>query len=296
MENRLILVSLASSIVAHGYFLLHRESKEPILNTKAVKTERAIETELALIETIQDKQVIDESHQSNRQVDTSRGLPQLPMAFTVKQTSPQEFELDPKKRGLPGNPLGKKKAKNPKKPSPASEGPRLNRKKNGVTELTKKDFIERLKIEQQRRKKKDKDKKKNLARKKKRQNVLALKEKVKQIDALLTSRKREIAVNSGQGHDYDSYQKSIQRILKVNYTLPKIYGDSALDTLVVQLIINKGGEIKELRLLQSSGNDSFDEFVYDLVKRSAPFPLPPEGMAGKPLQLNFFPQSKPVRI
>ena len=48
-------------------------------------------------------------------------------------------------------------------------------------------------------------------------------------------------------------------------------------SVVVGFTIGKDGSLAGVKVLQSSGNDSLDKIALDHIRRSAPFPAPPEG-------------------
>lgn len=53
-------------------------------------------------------------------------------------------------------------------------------------------------------------------------------------------------------------------------------GNSFLDDATVAVNLTKSGEINELRLLQSSGDASFDNALLQAIKNASPFELPKE--------------------
>ncbi|MFP4169219.1 MAG: energy transducer TonB [Desulfonatronovibrionaceae bacterium] len=53
----------------------------------------------------------------------------------------------------------------------------------------------------------------------------------------------------------------------------------------VRFTINKSGEVKEVRIIASSGHKALDKAAVDAVHRAAPFPSTPGGMFDYPLSL-----------
>jgi protein TonB len=47
-------------------------------------------------------------------------------------------------------------------------------------------------------------------------------------------------------------------------------------TARVYFVLDREGNVTSVRIMDSSGSDMLDEEALDLVKRSSPFPAPPE--------------------
>jgi protein TonB len=58
-------------------------------------------------------------------------------------------------------------------------------------------------------------------------------------------------------------------------------------TAVVAFSIDNAGNVGAVRLVRSSGNASLDRETQDLVRRAAPFPIPPQGKASITVPVNF---------
>ena len=58
-------------------------------------------------------------------------------------------------------------------------------------------------------------------------------------------------------------------------------------TAIVTFAIDGAGNVGEVRLVRSSGNASLDRESRDLVRRAAPFPVPPQGKASITVPVNF---------
>jgi len=58
-------------------------------------------------------------------------------------------------------------------------------------------------------------------------------------------------------------------------------------TTVVEFTITRNGEIQDLHISESSGQDDLDELALQSVSRSSPLPVLPAGFAAKELKLKF---------
>jgi protein TonB len=58
-------------------------------------------------------------------------------------------------------------------------------------------------------------------------------------------------------------------------------------TAIVTFAIDGAGNVSAVRLVRSSGNASLDRESRDLVRRAAPFPIPPQGKASITVPVNF---------
>jgi protein TonB len=58
-------------------------------------------------------------------------------------------------------------------------------------------------------------------------------------------------------------------------------------TAVIAFEIDSAGNVGTVRLVRSSGNASLDRESRDLVRRAAPFPIPPQGKASITVPVNF---------
>jgi protein TonB len=58
-------------------------------------------------------------------------------------------------------------------------------------------------------------------------------------------------------------------------------------TAVIAFAIDSAGNVGAVRLVRSSGNASLDRESRDLVRRAAPFPIPPQGKASITVPVNF---------
>jgi len=79
--------------------------------------------------------------------------------------------------------------------------------------------------------------------------------------------------------DKTAYDKTVRKIISENKEYPfmarrrKIQG-----SVIINFIIKRDGNLKELSISESSGFNVLDSATYELIKRSAPFPPTPEEM------------------
>ncbi|MDX8478059.1 TonB family protein [Mesorhizobium sp. VK24D] len=71
----------------------------------------------------------------------------------------------------------------------------------------------------------------------------------------------------------DSYRSDVIRKLgRIYRGVPPSVQATARSNTVVTFVIGKRGNIDELRVLESSGSESFDKLVLGFVRKAAPFP------------------------
>jgi outer membrane biosynthesis protein TonB len=76
----------------------------------------------------------------------------------------------------------------------------------------------------------------------------------------------------------NAYAGHIRERLRGNWALPAFLQDKGLRA-VVRMYIDGRGNIVRYQFTAVSGNNAFDNYVTDTVKRSSPFAPPPEEMA-----------------
>ena len=78
-----------------------------------------------------------------------------------------------------------------------------------------------------------------------------------------------------KGIDFISYQNQMLSTIKNNWVW---VGQRANLRVTVHFNIKENGEIVGLKLVQPSGNPSYDDSVLRAVRKSSPLPAPPEGV------------------
>ncbi len=76
----------------------------------------------------------------------------------------------------------------------------------------------------------------------------------------------------------DSYRGDVFRKLgSINRTLPPSLQLTARNNAAVVFVVDRNGDIDELRILESSGSAAFDQAALGIVRKAAPFPpIPPQ--------------------
>jgi colicin import membrane protein len=92
-----------------------------------------------------------------------------------------------------------------------------------------------------------------------------------------------------KGMDYVIYQNRMLSTIKNNWVWLETRGNLKV---VVQFNIKDNGEIMGLKIVQPSGNPSFDESVLRALRKSSPLPAPPEAVrqAFSSVELTFRPE------
>jgi protein TonB len=81
----------------------------------------------------------------------------------------------------------------------------------------------------------------------------------------------------------NEYMTKVYTAIKGQYSVPEIITERErmfLNATVV-ITINARGQIKDLTFEKRSGNQVFDSAIESAIRRAAPFPPPPEELAGK---------------
>lgn len=194
-------------------------------------------------------------------------LPQLPKDF--KLTSEQIVE-DSKDEVL-------SHVQEHDKPAPESEFTEVDREKKEDSQKIKRVALDRLLKEKARLEKK-----------------FSKKEQTSPLDRTLKQRKKDLAqlhdqIKLGQeGNEDDAYRRILQRWVAKNYALPKVYQLNVSEKkAVVEMTIDGSGEIRHLKLTQSSQDAVFDKLAMNTIKKSAPFPRPPRDWVGRAIVFPF---------
>ncbi|MBI2027414.1 MAG: TonB family protein [Deltaproteobacteria bacterium] len=78
-----------------------------------------------------------------------------------------------------------------------------------------------------------------------------------------------------EAHWYDSY---VEDLIEQNLKIP-VYLKETQGTAIFRLVLHGDGSVKEVELLESSGNREFDEYASQAVWDSSPFEKPPDDIA-----------------
>ncbi len=86
--------------------------------------------------------------------------------------------------------------------------------------------------------------------------------------------------------DGDAYLGNMRDKLQANWNLPLWLSKQDLRA-TLNLILDRSGNIQQLRVATSSGNPQFDDYCLKTVRQSAPFSRPPDNWVGEVIQLGF---------
>lgn len=201
-------------------------------------------------------------------------LPQLPKKFT---TEDQPVEETPAETIAKQAEAAEKKAEDEAKEL-ASEA----KDKEEQNRIKKEEALKRLAMERLRLEKKES----NTLKANTKDSIARLKEQVA----------NQLKVNSGPGGgagvSQGKYMGSLRMAIRRHYALPEAYNlkDSNLK-VVVSIEVNDVGQLVELKVAESSGDNAFDELALRAVKDAAPLPKPPPELIGRAINLNFSPKT-----
>ena len=86
--------------------------------------------------------------------------------------------------------------------------------------------------------------------------------------------------------------RALRRAIKRNYSLPSAYNlQNAEIVAKISVILNSSGNIRKIKIHESSGDKAYDYLVLKAVKDSVPLPKPPKGQAGKKFIITFNPRT-----
>ena len=270
-ERRIVVGCLALSVLLHlllvaSHYLLKMGAPD--------QSEWVLETE-----------VVFDAVSGHDQHDSIRGAKKGESLKVAKRTLPQlpnQFQIDAKQATdasqKPGGAVG----------LPSDDGRAVAQSQGGTSdlvpptdksavELKKRDALERLLKEQARKRKQ-----------------FAKTHEAPEPDKLLVARKEALASRSSTS-SISNAVKAYNRVLKGwvqrHYVLPEIYtAKDQQSRVVVEMVLNKRGEITALKLVKSSSNLAFDRLAVSTMRKAAPFPKPPREVAGRPIHYRFDPR------
>lgn len=86
--------------------------------------------------------------------------------------------------------------------------------------------------------------------------------------------------------DGDVYLGNMRDKLQSNWNLPLWLSKQDLRA-TLHLVLDRAGNIQQLRVATTSGNPQFDDYCLKTVRQSAPFSRPPDNWVGEVIQLGF---------
>lgn len=204
----------------------------------------------------------------------------------VKQSDPQPIDTtlpvkdkDPPPAPEPEpDPEPEKKTVNAPEPEkPLADAMALEQAKKKEAEKRAKEALQRLR-DQAKRSQREEDRKRQ-------QDLLdKKKEDMKRFEEAYRSAIRGNQTNQGTSATgamqatMNAYAGHVTEKLRANWSLPAWLQSQGLRA-VMRIYIDNRGNVIRYQMMQSSGNDTFDEYVKGCVQRSNPFAPPPEEMA-----------------
>ena len=83
-----------------------------------------------------------------------------------------------------------------------------------------------------------------------------------------------------------NYTQVVQKKVRGNFTTPSRFLNDKLST-TFSFQVDKGGEVQNLKVQQSSGNKDFDLLALSSVEKSKPFPKPPVTFRDQEIQMRL---------
>lgn len=153
---------------------------------------------------------------------------------------------------------------------------RLSQKKKVASTLKKKEALRRLLKERARRENKFADK-----------TTSPLVER-------LQARKRELIAGNdfslGSEKSVDRFRRDVQILIKRYYSLPEVYRFTDKNLKAgISVKLDLKGQIVDIKVSRSSGNQNLDSLAIETIKKAAPLPVPPKDIVGKSFIINFNP-------
>ena len=264
MQDRLfvsfIFVSIAFHVLAFTFHHLSVFSKPiPLTNEWMIDTELVVDSEVS---------------GEAAKVEMSRELlPQLPKAFAIKEpekseeTIPEEKKVEVLKKEEKIE--DKKEAEKPNKEKPVD----LHiKKRDDVNQIQMQDALKRLALERLRE------------------------ESVKKDDNTLAKISAELAKGQGSGRGegvggvtiVDKYINTLGKIIRNNYNLPPTYENvPGKYHVTISMVLDGRGELQSIEVLESSNDQTFDEYTLKAAKSAVPYPVPPREVMGEVIRIRF---------
>ena len=82
------------------------------------------------------------------------------------------------------------------------------------------------------------------------------------------------------------YIETVTKLIQIQWKIPMWLKDKNLKA-IISLKINKDGSIKNIALIESSGNKKFDSIAKTTIEMASPFPAPPLAIQHKELVISF---------
>lgn len=221
------------------------------------------------------KTILPRAKKAEKAAVPSNLLPQLPKNFEIKKQ--QTGEQDGVKT------VADSKSKEKQDLNEGSSSAPVETKAKAASELRKSEALRRLAVERLRKMQKERSRE----------------YKAQESSDVISSLKSHLKHNAGVGKNQGGlistaamkkYARYLSKTIKRNYSLPKTFEVTRADVrTLVHIKLNSRGELVNVSISTSSGDDVFDQNCLDAIKRSAPFKAPPKAQAGEIIPINCTP-------
>jgi TonB family protein len=271
-ESRSLMLFIGISVAVHllGFILSMFNLfglPKPALEEYSIDTELLSDVDMGSAP----KTVIPSAEKAEEATVPTNQLPQLPKTVTIKEKVKEEEGIMEEKKDEKIE-EGKNITKDTEEDGQAIVKP------DAAVKLKKSEALERLVRE--RLKEQQKEEAKELKTQEK-SDLAQIRDVLKNAGVTQNSSGGIVAI--AENNRYTAYLDST---LRRNYALPTTYQLTRKDMFtVIRVQISVRGELMDVQVEQSSGDNTFDEYCIQTAQRSAPFNPPPKVMAGADIQL-----------
>lgn len=271
-ESRSLMLFIGISVAAHllGFILSMFNLfglPKPALEEYSIDTELLSDVDMGSAP----KTVIPSAQKAEEASVPTNQLPQLPKTVTIKEKVKEEEGIMEEKKDEKIE-EGKNITKDTEEDGQAIVKP------DAAVKLKKSEALERLVRE--RLKEQQKEETKELKTQEK-SDLAQIRDVLKNAGVTQNSSGGIVAI--AENNRYTAYLNST---LRRNYALPTTYQLTRKDMFtVIRVQLSVRGELMDVQVQESSGDDTFDGYCIQTAQRSAPFNPPPKAMAGADIQL-----------
>jgi colicin import membrane protein len=213
---------------------------------------------------------------------SDRMLPQLPKQFAIKEAAPPQEKTFTERVDDKKAPEAEKADETPKEEvskSPTQPSPEEEKNRIDEAEARKRAVLEKLRREQ---KTSEKNKAEEASADAKLAELAArAREKNSGAVAGLTSRS-----------SFRTYQGLLYGAVRRNFQLPEAYNYAGREiSAIIAVRVSERGDLLDLKMDQSSGDEVFDAEAVRALRASIPLPPPPKDLVGETILVQFSPRS-----
>jgi TonB family protein len=271
-ESRSLMLFIGISVAVHllGFILSMFNLfglPKPALEEYSIDTELLSDVDMGSAP----KTIIPSAEKAEEATVPTNQLPQLPKTVTIKEKVKEEEGIMEEKKDETVE-EGKNITKDTEQDGQAIVKP------DAAVKLKKSEALERLVRE--RLKEQQKEESKELKTQEK-SDLAQIRDVLKNAGVTQNSSGGIVAI--AENNRYTAYLNST---LRRNYALPTTYQLTRKDMFtVIRVQLSVRGELMDVQVQESSGDNTFDGYCIQTAQRSAPFNPPPKGMAGVEIQL-----------